>query len=545
MERATVQAAKAESLARAGRWREAADAFARALAAGGSSYRLHYGYGTALLKCGRYEAGRDQLCAALKTRPDSLEALGNLAATQLRLGRPCDAEAHCRRILAAQPDDHAAWTNLGLALSHQGRVPEGLEALQRALELAPDDPIIRDDLLLHLNYIAMEGEGLADVHRMLCGHLPSAPRKPLPDTTGRRIRIGYVSGDFRSHSVSFFMAGIIRSHDRGAFEIFCYSTTLAPDGRTENFRQLAEHFADLSTCSDAEAAARIEADGIDLLMDLGGHTSGNRLGIFALRPAPVQATYLGYPATTGCPFMDFRLVDALTDPEGSEGFSTEHLVRLPAPFLCYDPHPAFPPPGSPPVLVNGHITFGSFNHSSKISGETLDLWSRILAGVPGSRLFLKARAFSDSAVCDRFGEAFSGRGIDPARISFSGLLEGVQEHLAAYGRVDLALDTFPYNGTTTTCEALWMGVPVISLVGSLHAARVGHTLLSAVGLGELAATSAEDYVALAMTFSEDTAQLARLRGQLQRVVEHSPLCDRLHFTKGLEAAFRKMLDTGP
>jgi len=536
--------AKAESLAKARRWNEAAKVCAELIATGHSDFRVHFCYGTVLLQCGRHQAARDQLCAALRYSPVSLEALDNLAAVELKLDAPCAAEETCRLVLARQPDHPIAWSNLGLALSRQGRVTEGIEALQRALAMGFGDRIVRDNLLLNLNYLATDGRDLVEAHRLLCGKLPSSPPKPLPQVQGRRIRVGYLSSDFRSHSVSFFMAGIIGTHDRRAFEIFCYSTTQVPDARTEDFRLLAEHFVDLASCPDTEAARRIEGDQVDILVDLAGHSSGNRLDIFALRPAPVQITYLGYPATTGCPFMDYRLVDDLTDPEGSDALSTERLVRLPAPFLCYYPHTTFPQTVPLPALENGFITFGSFNHSSKISDDTLDLWSRILRGVPGSRMFLKARAFADAGVREGFRKRFASRGLDSSRLDFSGIIESTQEHLGAYGKVDIALDTFPYNGTTTTCEALWMGVPVISLVGDLHAARVGYTILTAVGLGDLATASAEDYVALAATFAEDKHQLASLRSHLQKVVEHSPLCDRFQFTKGLEDAYRKMLSSG-
>jgi tetratricopeptide (TPR) repeat protein len=543
MDRHLDQAAQAEFLASQGRWLEAAAAYANVILAGRSDYHVHYNYGTVLMNCDHYEGARDQLIASLLYFPKSIEALNNLSAAYFKLGNPCAAEETCRTILAHQPDFHLAWSNLGLSLASQGRVPDAIEAFQRALELVPNDRVAREGLLLNLNYIATNGLDLVDVHRLLCADLPSlSPKKPLPATSGRRIRIGYVSSDFKSHPVSFFMAGIVLTHDRDAFEIFCYSSTHAPDGRTEDFRRLAEHFVDLANCSDAEGAIRIEADQIDILVDLGGHTSGNRLGIFALRPAPVQVSYLGYPATTGCAFIDYRVVDILTDPAGSEAYSTERLARVPAPFLCYYPHTTYPESGPLPALTNGHITFGSFNHSPKISADTLDLWSCVLKEVPDSRMFIKARAFSEAAVCERFREQFAIRGIEPSRLIFSGLLEAAQDHLATYGRVDIALDTFPYNGTTTTCEALWMGVPVISLVGDLHAARVGFTLLNAVGLGGLATTSGDNYVALAAALSKDKGHLTHLRGHLQQVIANSPLCDRFRLTKGLEDTYRKMLE---
>ncbi len=534
---------EAESLVAMGRWSAAIASYEKALAVGHSEYRLHLNYAVALQQVCRFRDQRDQLSMALQHWPESLEALNHLAVAQIKLSDPCAAERTCRLILAKECDHLAAWRNLGIALSYQGRVLEAIEAMQRSVEIAPSDSSARDNLLLALNYIATDGLELASVHRLLCADLPSAPRKDLPGTTGRRIRVGYVSGDFRSHSVSFFMAGIVGTHDRQCFEVFCYSTTNSPDRRTEDFRYLADHFVDLSTHSDIEAAGRIDADAVDILVDLGGHTSGNRLGIFALRPAPIQASYLGYPATTGCPFIDFRLVDALTDPADSSAFSTEDLVRLPAPFLCYTPHSTFPATSPLPAFANGHITYGSFNHSSKISEETLDLWSRVLIENPASRMVIKSREFSDETICDQFRRRFAQRGIDSPRLTFLGLIENPQEHLAAYSRIDVALDTYPYNGTTTTCEALWMGVPVITLVGTLHAARVGYSILNSVGLDGLAVTSPDNFVAIATAFPEDWSQLANLRARLQKMVLKSPLCDPRRLTRGMEDAYRIMLST--
>ena len=531
----------ADALAQSGRWQEAAEAYAQLVSAGKSEYRLHYNYGTVLMTLSRFHEGRDQLNQALLNCPDSLEAMNNVAGAHLKVGDPCAAEETCRQILALDPHYHYAWSNLGVALTLQGRLTEAVQALQRTLDLQPEDRIARDNLLLMLNNLATDGEELGRAHRLLCANIPAKPRKPLPEIRDRRIRVGYLSNDFKSHSVAYFMAAIVGTHDRNTFEVFCYSTTPSPDWMTKNFVRMAEHFVDLSTCTDVEAAAHIEADRVDLLVDLGGHTEGNRLGIFALRPAPVQATYLGYPATTGCSFIDYRIIDALTDPPGSESHATETLIRLPPPFLCYYPHVNFPPTAPLPALANGYITFGSFNQSPKISEDTLDLWSAVLRVVPSACLLLKSKNFTDTQVQTQFRERFQARGVDGARIDFAGHIMSVQGHLSEYGRIDIALDTFPYNGTTTTCEALWMGVPVVTLVGDLHAARVGYTILSAVGLDGMAAATAEAYVALAGAFAEDLDQLSLLRGRLQRTIGTSSLCDRFRFTKGLEEAYRKML----
>ena len=531
----------ANSMAAGGRWPEAIEAYAKVLAMGGSGYRLHFHYGVSLLRCGNIPHGHDQLLEALKYRPNSLEALDSLVSANLKLGNALSAEETCRVILADHPDYHPALNNLGAALIHQGRIPEGLKAMQHCLALAPGDTVTRDNLLMSLNFVATDGLDLVDAHRFACADLPCAPRMPATDTTGRRIRVGYISNDFRSHSVAFFLSGIIGTHDRGAFEVFCYSTNHGSDWMTGNFSRMTEHFVNISACSDTEAARLIQADQIDILVDLGGHAQGNRLGIFAQCPAPIQATYLGYPATTGCSFIDYRLVDTHTDPEGAEAFSTEQLVRLPAPFLCYYPHPDCPEVAPLPALATGYITFGSFNTLPKLSDTTLDLWTRVLGECPDSRMLLKSEHFSEEAVRAHFQSRFSRRGIHPSRITLMGHIPNTLQHLATYGSIDIALDSFPYNGTTTTCEALWMGVPVISLVGNLHAARVGYTLLSAVGLEGLATTSADEFVSLAATFADDAAQLSLLRKRLRTVVANSPHCDRFRLTRGLEDAYRSML----
>jgi protein O-GlcNAc transferase len=532
---------QAEALATAGKWREASEAYAKALAMGASGFLVHYNYGTVLSHCGSHGGACDQLCAALRCDPESLDALNNLAASNLKLGNACAAEVASRSILAKAPRHHIALTTLGMALCDQGKLAKGIACLRQALLLDPGYKVARDNLLYNLNYVATDGEALAKEYRKLCSILVPIAPKPIPDVRQRRIRVGYVSSDFRNHSVAHFIGGILDSHDRSAFEVTCYSATHSPDQLTQGFAQITEHFLDIAAMGDREAAAQIEADGIDILVDLGGRTSGNRLGIFESRPAPVQATYLGYPSTTGCSFMDYRLVDEVTDPPGSSAFTSETLVRLPVPFLTYAPYHAFPDVVPPPLCTDGSVTFGSFNHSSKISEPCIDVWGRLLSEVPDSRLFLKARAFSDEAVCDYFREQFSIRGIEGARLVFSGLLKNPREHLASYGHIDISLDTFPYNGTTTTCESLWMGVPVVSLTGTLHAGRVGRSILTSVGLSRFAVDSADAYIALAKGLAVNRDGLSELRRVLRSATAKSRLCDRKQFTRNLELAYREMV----
>lgn len=532
---------QATALARAGRWRDAASVFAEAIALGASDYATHFNFGTALMQCGAWASGSEQMRAALQYAPDSLDALNNLAAASIKMGHARSAEEASRRIVAIDSSHHIAWTTLGMALNEQGGIQEGVACLRKALALAPSYQIARDNLLMALNFLATDGAAHAADHQSFCAVLGRMEPKPMPAITGRRIRVGYVSPDFRTHSVASFMKGIVASHDRTAFEVICYSSTHNPDHLTRQFAESANRFLDIASMSDSEAASRIEADGIDILVDLAGHTSGNRLGVFERRPAPVQVTYLGYPATTGCSFIDYRLIDEITDPPGSEAYSTETLVRLPAPFLTYGSIYAFPEVLPPPVLENGFITFGSFNHSSKISGCSIGLWARLLNSVPGSRLVLKARGFSDETVCREFRERFAQSGLDASRLSFAGLLSDPTEHLASYGRIDIALDTFPYNGTTTTCESLWMGVPVVNLTGNLHAARVGKSILTTIGLAELACDSEAAFVWQGKALAENQDRLATLRGTLRQTVAKSPLCDPKGFTANLESAYRSML----
>jgi predicted O-linked N-acetylglucosamine transferase (SPINDLY family) len=293
--------------------------------------------------------------------------------------------------------------------------------------------------------------------------------------------------------------------------------------------------------NDDQLAAQIREDGIDILVDLAGHTSGHRLGAFARKPAPLQVSWLGYPDTTGLSAIDYRLTDSIVDPPGAaDGFSSERLVRLPDGFHCYTPSDAAPDVAPLPAEKNGFVTFGSFNNLSKVNRGVLDAWADVLGRISGSRLVLKSRWLHMPEVCERIRKLLEQRGVARDRIELVAKLPTSAEHLALYGDIDIALDTFPYNGATTTCEALWMGVPVVTLAGDRHAARLGASMLSRVGLEGLVADRPQDYVEAATRLATDLPALARLRADLRGRVAASPLCDGPGFTRQLEAAFRTM-----
>jgi predicted O-linked N-acetylglucosamine transferase (SPINDLY family) len=354
------------------------------------------------------------------------------------------------------------------------------------------------------------------------------------------LHIGYVSPDFRAHSVAFFFEPLLEKHSKSSFRIFCYSDVMRPDFVTRRLQPLASVWRDVRHLSDKQLAAQIQADGIDILVDLAGHTAGNRMSVFTRRPAPVQVSWLGYPNTTGLSAMDYRLTDSWADPPGeTESLHTETLVRLPGGFLCYDPHN-----DSVTESVsrdeNGPITFGSFNNLAKVTPEVISVWSALLTQVPDARLLLKTKPLRDEAVREHVYSLFREQGIARDRVELTGWVPGRGDHLGLYSRVDIGLDTFPYNGTTTTCEALWMGVPVITLAGHVHAGRVGVGLLSQVGLTELIARDRADYVALAGQLAGDRDRLAALHGGLRTRVSASALCDARAFAGHVEAAYRNM-----
>jgi predicted O-linked N-acetylglucosamine transferase (SPINDLY family) len=425
-----------------------------------------------------------------------------------------------------------------------------MQSLMRALELDPE--LGKDEALLQLTlFLVLNGpDGAAQSHQLACrwnaltaAHLKEAI-VPHANTreADRRLRIGYVSPDFRMHPVSYFIESVLMAHDRSKFEVTCYAELAHdPDVVTERLKNQADRWCDTTRMSDDELAACVRADQIDILVDLAGHTGHNRLLVFARKPAPVQVSWIGYPATTGLDTIDWRLTDAIADPPGlTEKFHTEKLWRLPGPFLCFSPQADAPAVSEPPYKRNGFVSFGCFNNGSKIRDPVLAVWARVIKGLSGSRIVVKNRTLSDAVFRKELRDRFRAAGGDPAALVLHGFEPTPTAHLALYAEVDIALDTFPYNGTTTTCEALWMGVPVVTLAGDSHVSRVGVSLLTNAGLGDLVAHTEDEYVSILMTLAGDHERREKLRRSLRDQMLNSPIGDAPLFTRHLEGAYRAM-----
>ncbi len=478
---------------------------------------------------------------ALRIEPDAAEA-HHLLGTTLRFAQPLLAEQHLRRALQLRPDHQEVWLHLAHALHEQARLDDTLNVLEHAIALDPTDRVAGDLLLFTLNekpdiapeQVAREHRVWAQKHaEALSPRTISFPNSREPN---RRLRIGYVSPDFRTHSVARFFEPILQSHDRNNFAIFCYANVQKSDDTTERLKQLPHHWRNIYRMPDDAAADVVRADAIDILIDLAGHTSNNRLLLFARRPVPVQFTYLGYPNTTGMSAIDYRLTDAYADPLlSADSLYTERLIRLPNSFLCYAPPTA---PNSAP-RATGPITFACYNRASKITPHAIQLWSQILNTIPDSRLILKSFSIGEPATYQHRQSAFAAHGIQVSRILFADLHLTHAKHLEDYHHIDIALDPFPYSGTTTTCEALYMGVPVITLAGSTHASRVGVSILNNVGLPELVAQTPEEYVHLAIALAKNAHRLSNLRSTLRDRMKNSALMNPAALTRAIEDAYRQ------
>ena len=477
----------------------------------------------------------------LALEPDDPDYLVDAAEVNRRAGHLSLAAELSERALARRPRDSRAWRVRRCALDDLDRPREALDCLRRELELEPDNIVVHSDLLFLVSRAELlpPQQTMEEYRRWGERHADpltraAAPHANAPDPD-RPLRVGYVSADFRRHALANFAAPFLAQHDRRAWRVFCYSNCPRPDEVTGQLRALADEWRDISGVSDDAAARLIRDDGIDILVDLSGHTLGNRLLLFARKPAPIQMTWLGYWDGTGLAAMDYRITDHYADPEGdADGRYRERLLRLPHSKWCYMPPAAMPECNGLPAQRKGHVTFGSLSTFARVTSETLRTWALLLHRVPESRLRVLAAPGGESL--DRMLEILDAAGIDAGRLELVGQLP-MQAYLQQFLDIDIALDPFPRNGATTTCDCLWMGVPMVSRCGSSDVSRAGLCLLSNVGLGQLVARSWEEYVAIAERLASDLPALAQLRAGLRERMAASPLLDARTFTRDLEALY--------
>lgn len=550
-----------------------------------AALRLKPGYGAAHANLGRlylhrkdYPNAAEHYAQAVQLMPDSADALVGLGCALEDLQRQTEAEQAYRRALEVQPGFPGAHLNLGRLLALLKRPDEGLEHLQealsglpdsalghfmlgstlselgftlealsqvqRALQLEPTNQKIADMRLFTMNYLPgyplteLFAAHLDYAHRFCAKLYPENPHYANPPEPNRLLKVGYVSGDFRAHPVSLFLKSLFAYHDRSCFKIYGFYNHHEIDAVTERLKGLVDQWHPIVRINNADAAQLVRKLGIDILVDLSGHTDFHRLPLFAHKPAPVQATWLGYLGTTGLATMDYRICDAYTDPPGlTEGFHTEQLARLPDCQWCYAPYLDLPPVGELPMLGNGYPILGSFNNPSKLNDRVLELWAEMLSIIPQARL--RFAAVFPGRAQDRVVSILNRLGVALERIEFMPRLP-YRDYLVSISAVDLALDPFPYNGGTTSIETLVMGVPLVTLAGDHSVARGGVSLLSNLGLTELIAATPQDYMEIVRRLTNDPARLAALRGSLREQVQASPLMDGARFTRNLEALYRQM-----
>lgn len=541
-------------------WRPAIELIARAIALRPDVAMYHNNLGNALRGAGERDPAAAQYERAVTLDPNYAEAHANLGTIRRDQARFAEAVAAYERALAINPGLAAARGDLATALKDQGRVEEAIAQYRAAVSADRSLVEAHSHLLyaLHASDRVTAGE-LFEEHliwgeRHARGVSAANPARNdrawlgLDRSPDRRLRVGYVSPDFRDHPVARFLRPVVEHRDRAQVEVVCYSGVNRPDEFTQQWSALADHWRDVAALNDRQLAEAIRNDHVDILVDLAGHTGGGRLLVFSRKPAPVQITYLGYPDTSGLAAMDYRITDALADPVGAaDELHSETLLRIDGCFLAYAMLDELPPVGA--REAGGGVVFGSFNNLAKISPTTVRLWAEVLAASPASpappappapspapsRMIIKATSLGDPPTRELAAQRFAALGLPMDRVELLGPARTQEEHLRTYARIDVALDTFPYNGTTTTCEALAMGVPVVSLYGSHHASRVGLSLLSAAGFAQWATDDPKAFVRAACGVAEKSASLRRT---LRERLRGSTLCDGRGIARKIESAYR-------
>ncbi|XP_075512961.1 putative UDP-N-acetylglucosamine--peptide N-acetylglucosaminyltransferase SPINDLY isoform X1 [Primulina tabacum] len=486
---------------------------------------------------------------ALSIKPNFSQSLNNLGVVYTVQGKMDAAASMIEKAIVANPTYAEAYNNLGVLYRDAGNISLAIEAYEHCLKIDPDSRNAGQNRLLAMNYINESSDDkLYEAHRdwgmRFMRLFPQYTSWDNPKDPERPIVIGYVSPDYFTHSVSYFIEAPLIYHDYVNYKVVVYSAVVKADAKTSRFRdRVLKHggkWRDIYGIGEKKVASMVREDEIDILVELTGHTANNKLGMMACRPAPVQVTWIGYPNTTGLPTIDYRITDALADPPDTKQKHVEELVRLQESFLCYTPSLEAGPVCPTPAQSNGFVTFGSFNNLAKITPGVLQVWARILCAVPNSRLIVKCKPFCSESVRLQFLSMLEKLGLESQRVDLLPLILLNHDHMQAYSLMDISLDTFPYAGTTTTCESLYMGVPCIAMAGQVHAHNVGVSLLDTVGLSNLVAKNEEEYVQLALQLSSDIPALSSLRMSLRNLMLKSPLCDGSKFTRGLESAYRYM-----
>lgn len=537
-----------EALAALGHDARAIEALRRAIEEDPDDLAAHRRLAAMLLERGNPVEAAPLLKRALALGGDELATLVNLGVALDRQGRPVEASATLQRAVARAPRSIEALINLGTALGAQARHAEAVDAYRRALALAPEQARFHSNLLMALHFDpAVSADELQRAHLAFGARFGEPLRDARPHANdrspGRRLRIGYVSPDLRQHPVAYFLEPVLRAHDAERFEIFAYSDARRPDATTERLRGLVPRFVATRGLDDAALTARIREDRIDVLVDLAGHTADNRLLVFARKPAPVQASWIGYFDTTGLDAIDYRLADAASVPVGGEARFVERVVRLPRSANCFLPpvDPADAPVADLPAPRDGRPTFGCFNNPAKITRDVIGTFGAILRATSGSRLILKYGAFDDPGLRAQYLGWLAEEGIDAGRVALRGH-SPMTQFLAAFADVDVALDPFPYSGETTAMHTLWMGVPLVTLEGETLVQRLGSRVARIAGLDEWVARDRAEYVAIAVDAVRDLDRLAALRRALRPRLAASPLLDHVGITRDVEAAYRRMWD---
>ena len=532
------------ALADQGHIEEAVSILGKLLQLKPDSAEAHHSLGCALVDQGLAGEAIAAYRRALELKPDFALALSNLGNALRGNGQIDEAVASLRRSLQLKPDLAVFHHNLSFALKDRAQLEEATESCRRAVALKPEDAALHSNLILTSLYQQRPDDAALGEEGMHWEHRHAAPLRKFvlhhqnQSDPGRRLKVGYVSPHFHICAVPNFVIPLLEAHDHAGFEIYCYASVQRPDRMTARVRKSADVWRDVFGMRDEALAAQIREDGIDILVDLAMHSGYNRLLVFARQPAPVQVAWVGHPGSTGVRAMDYRLTDAFMDPEGAAwSESVEEVVRLPDSWFCYDPLEPVPEPSELPALKAGGVTFGCLNDFCKVNEAVLERWVGVLAAVAGSRLFLRC---PEGESRGRVLGFLQSHGIGGQRVEFAPRSLPRSEYLRLFDRMDIALDPFPYNGGTTTAEALWMGVPVLTLPGKMATSRLGLSILSACGMPEFVAHTEEEYVRLAASLAADLPRLAQLRATLRGRMKASAFMDGPRFAKNVEHAYRAM-----